>query len=142
MILPEAEKVALRKRLLNPNMSYLTKKSLRAQILKKAKRLTTCPHCKSLNGMVKKGFAGILKIVHDKYRSKKNSDYVIEKVLGKLKAAKESNKELSSMTHSALLIDMNPLHVIFYFTFTEQIYLIFLTVSFFRFSNCFVEYQK
>lgn len=106
-------------------MSYLTKKSLRAQILKKAKRLTTCPHCKSLNGMVKKGFAGILKIVHDKYRSKKNSDHVVERVLGKLKSAKESNKELSTMTHSALLIDMNPLHVILHLII--NLFLCFLT---------------
>lgn len=91
-------------------MSYLTKKALRAQILKKAKRYTVCPHCKELNGMVKKGATGILKIVHDKYRSKKNSDLVIDKVLGKLKSAKESNRELATMANSALLIDMNPLH--------------------------------
>lgn len=62
--------------------------------------------------MVKKSSAGILKIIHDKYRSKKKTDPIVERVLARFNEVKESNRELGTMINSALLFDMNPLTVL------------------------------
>lgn len=59
----------------------------------KAKKVTTCPHCQELNGVVKKvtaamkvgGSGGsVLKIIHEKFRSKKEKDAIVKQQLGKL----------------------------------------------------------
>lgn len=96
---------------MNPELSYLHKKNLRAAVLKKAKTCSKCPYCESLNGMVKKSSAGILKIVHEKYRAKKPTDPLVKRVLKDFHEAKESNKELASMINSGLIIEMSPLEV-------------------------------
>lgn len=67
---------------MNPDLPYLVKKALRRQILDKTKKVSICPYCKSLNGVVKK--CGMLKIVHDKYRNKKKSDPIVTDRLGML----------------------------------------------------------
>lgn len=56
-------------RVLNPNLDYLSRKALRKQILEKAKKTSICPSCGEQNGTVKK--AGLLKIVHEKFKGKK-----------------------------------------------------------------------
>jgi len=81
VLLNERLRQNVRHRVLNPDLSYLSRKALRKEILEKCKKVTTCPHCGSLNGVVKK--CGLLKIVHDKYRSKKKTDIVVKNVLGK-----------------------------------------------------------
>jgi DNA-directed RNA polymerase III subunit RPC1 len=67
-------------KVMNPALPYLVRKALRKQILDKAKKVTICPHCRELNGTIKK--CGLLKIVHEKYRSKKTVDPVITDALG------------------------------------------------------------
>ncbi|KOB67105.1 DNA-directed RNA polymerase, partial [Operophtera brumata] len=100
VMLPEALKKSYRRKFLNPELSYLHKKTLRAAIIKKTKPATKCPHCGTINGMVKKSPAGILKIIHDKYRAKKSTDPIVKRVLKDFHEAKESNKELATMINS------------------------------------------
>jgi DNA-directed RNA polymerase III subunit RPC1 len=80
VLLPDKERKPLLVKVMNPSLPYLVRKALRKQILDKAKKFTICPHCRELNGTVKK--CGLLKIVHEKYRSKKSTDPVITDVLG------------------------------------------------------------
>ena len=111
MLLAEPLKKSFRRKFMNPELSYLHKKSLRAMVHKKAKTCTKCPYCEALNGMVKKSPAGILKIIHDKYRAKKPTDPLVKRVLRDFHEAKESNKELATMINSGLVIEMSPLEV-------------------------------
>lgn len=53
---------------------------MRKQIQEKAKKVSVCPACGDINGVVKK--CGLLKIMHDKYRTKK-PESVIQAKLGK-----------------------------------------------------------
>lgn len=71
VMLSEIDKKHYLTRVLNPNLGYLTRKALRKQILDKAKKTSVCQNCGDLNGTVKK--AGLLKIVHEKYKAKKKS---------------------------------------------------------------------
>ncbi|CAH2094858.1 unnamed protein product [Euphydryas editha] len=112
VMLPEPIKKSFRRKFLHPELSYLHKKTLRAAVLKKAKTCTKCPHCESLNGIVKKSPACILKIIHDKYRTKKPTDPIVQNVLQDFNEARESNKELASMINSGLIIELSPLEVI------------------------------
>lgn len=107
---------------MNPEISYLHKKNLRAAVLKKSKTCNKCPHCDALNGVVKKSSAGILKIVHEKYRSKKPTDPLVKNVLNEFNEAKESNKEIAGIVNSGLIIELNPLEVTF-ITLTYNMYL-------------------
>jgi hypothetical protein len=72
-------------KVMNPSLPYLVRKAFRKQILDKAKKITVCPHCGELNGTVKK--CGLLKIVHEKYRSKKATDPVITDALGEFSSS-------------------------------------------------------
>lgn len=112
VMLAEPLKKSFRRKFMNPDLSYLHKKSLRAAVHKKAKTCTKCPYCEALNGMVKKSPAGILKIIHDKYRAKKPTDPIVKRVLREFHEAKESNKELATMINSGLVIEMSPLEVL------------------------------
>ncbi|XP_041970102.1 DNA-directed RNA polymerase III subunit RPC1 [Aricia agestis] len=112
VMLPDVIKRSFRRRFLNPELTYLHKKNLRAAVLKKAKTCTKCPSCDALNGIVKKSAGGILKIIHDKYRAKKPTDPMVQRVLRDFHEAKESNKEIASMINSGLIIDLNPLEVL------------------------------
>ncbi|XP_012276667.1 DNA-directed RNA polymerase III subunit RPC1 [Orussus abietinus] len=96
-------------RVLNPNLSYLGRKALRRQILDKAKKITTCPHCGELNGMVKK--AGLLKIVHEKYKTKKKTDPIVQQKLAEYNDVLEDNKEIEGILQSGLVYVLNPLEV-------------------------------
>nr|XP_032521568.1 DNA-directed RNA polymerase III subunit RPC1-like [Danaus plexippus plexippus] len=111
VMLPDTIKKSFSRKFMHPDLTYLHKKNLRAAVLKKAKTCTKCPYCESLNGIVKKSPAGILKIIHDKYRTKKPTDPAVQKVLKDFNEAKESNKELASMINSGLIIEMSPLEV-------------------------------
>lgn len=80
-----------RNRLSNPFLSYMVKKAIRKKIVDKAKKISKCPYCKEINGVVKKvtssvktGSVGgsVLKIVHEKYRGKKEKDPIVKEQLG------------------------------------------------------------
>lgn len=96
-------------RVLNPNLDYLSRKALRKQILEKAKKTSVCPSCGEQNGTVKK--AGLLKIVHEKFKGKKSTDIVLQEKLAEYRNAVEDNKELDSILQSGLINVLNPLEV-------------------------------
>lgn len=99
-------------RVLNPNLDYLSRKALRKQILEKAKKTSICPSCGEQNGTVKK--AGLLKIVHEKFKGKKSTDIVLQEKLAEYRNAVEDNKELESILQSGLVNVLNPLEVKMY----------------------------
>ncbi|KAI4470240.1 dna-directed rna polymerase [Holotrichia oblita] len=82
VLLGDSDREVFRTKLINPNLSYMTKKALRKKIIDKCKKVNRCPHCKEINGVVKKltggkagtGSAGVLKIVHEKFRGTKSKD--------------------------------------------------------------------
>jgi len=82
VLLSDKEIKSLKMKVMNPGLPYLVRKALHKQVLEKAKKITVCPHCRELNGTVKK--CGLLKIVHEKYRSKKATDPVVTDALGEL----------------------------------------------------------
>ncbi|KAI8114773.1 DNA-directed RNA polymerase III subunit RPC1 [Lucilia cuprina] len=111
VMLKESEKKIFEKKLLNPNFSYLAKKALHGQILTKAKKQTKCPNCEAINGGVKKG-PGLLKILHDPYKGKKQ-DALMNKDLDELLAATDNNRELNQMLPSYNhMEELNPLTVL------------------------------
>lgn len=67
----------------------MAKKAIRKKIVDKCKKTTKCPHCKEVNGFVKKmtasktGTGGsVLKIVHEKLKGK-DKDTIVQAQLGK-----------------------------------------------------------
>ncbi|XP_015123305.1 DNA-directed RNA polymerase III subunit RPC1 [Diachasma alloeum] len=109
VMLPERDKKLYLNRVVNPNLGYLNRKALRKVILDKTKKVTICPNCKDLNGMVKK--AGLLKIVHEKYRSKKKTDPIVEQKLAEYSNVTKDNKEVESILQAGLVNVLNPLEV-------------------------------
>lgn len=88
VLMNEDDKVSFRRRLINPNLSYMVKKAIRKKILEKCKKVGKCPYCKDNNGVVKKmaasksgGGGSVLKIVHEKYNPK--SDQAVKNQVGK-----------------------------------------------------------
>ncbi|GAB0091474.1 DNA-directed RNA polymerase [Sergentomyia squamirostris] len=112
VMLKEEEKKTYIRRLLNPDLSYLAKKSIHSQILTKAKKCAKCRYCGALNGPVKKG-PGLMKIVHDRYRGKKATDPVVSNLLDEMLRATESNRDLAqNIGLSSLIQELNPLQVL------------------------------
>lgn len=115
VMLKQDDAKSFNKRLMNPNLSYLAKKSIHQQVLKKAKKHTKCPHCESVNGPVKKG-TGLMKIVHEPYRGKKPTDPIVTEALDDLLRAAEGNREMAqTIGHSSLIQELNPIEVQNYF---------------------------
>ncbi|XP_075154663.1 RNA polymerase III subunit A [Haematobia irritans] len=111
VMLKDNDKKMYEKKLLNPNFSYLAKKALHGQILTKAKKSTKCPNCEAVNGGVKKG-PGLLKILHDPYKGKKQ-EALMSKDLDDLLQATENNRELNQMLGNYNhLEELNPLTVL------------------------------
>lgn len=111
-MLKDADKVIYGRRLLNPNLSYLAKKSIASQILVKSKKHTKCPYCGSINGPIKKG-PGLMKILHEPFRGKKPTDPVMSEALHELLDSTAKNRELAQIIGPpALICEMNPLQVL------------------------------
>lgn len=111
-MLKDADKLNYGRRLLNPNLSYLAKKAMTSQILVKAKKSTKCPHCSAINGPVKKG-PGLMKILHEPYRGKKQTDPLVADQLNELQEIAARNRELSQLIGPhALICELNPLQVL------------------------------
>lgn len=108
-MLSETDKKRYLARVLNPNLGYLNRKALRKQILDKAKKTTVCQNCGDLNGTVKK--AGLLKIVHEKYKAKKKVDAIVQQKLAEYNNVLEDNKALEGILQSGLVNVLNPLEV-------------------------------
>ncbi|XP_049812819.1 DNA-directed RNA polymerase III subunit RPC1 [Schistocerca nitens] len=110
VLLPDKDKKPFRNKVMNPAIPYLTRKALRKQILDKCKKITICPHCSELNGVVKK--CGLLKIVHEQYRSKKKTDPLVQHKLAAYAKVVEYNRELESAVVNGLAHIFNPLEVL------------------------------
>lgn len=112
VMLKEEEKKQFAVRLMNPNLSYLAKKSIHSQVLKRAKKNTKCIYCNHLNGPVKKG-PGLMKILHEPFRGKKMTDPLVSKALADMFSVTETNRELSqSLSPSSLSKELNPVEVL------------------------------
>lgn len=112
VMLKDQDKVIYGRRLLNPNLSYLAKKSIASQILVKSKKHTKCPYCGSINGPIKKG-PGLMKILHEPFRGKKPTDPIMSETLHELLESTAKNRELNQIIGPAALIsEMNPLQVL------------------------------
>lgn len=109
MLLGEKDKRDHLARFRRSNLENLTRQSLTKTINALARKAVDCPHCGSINGTVKK--AGVLKIIHDKFRAKKTTD---DKERWKLTFAHavESQKELGSYLNKAVHEDLNPAKVL------------------------------
>ena len=55
-----------------PHLDGVTRKSIIKSLNTLCKKQGSCPHCNSMNGMVKK--VGPLKIIHEKFKKKSNSE--------------------------------------------------------------------
>ena len=99
-----------RAKLNNPNLPYLTKKTLRKQIQDECKKVTHCPNCNDLNGVVKK--CGVLKISHEKFRSVKKNSPIITAELVAYDNAVQLNKQIKPMLSDGLVNRLNPLNIL------------------------------
>lgn len=111
VLIQEDSKKAYRTKLLNPAFSYLARKALRKQIHDKAKKISKCPFCKSVNGVIKKG--GLLKIVHDKFRNAKSKDDpIFAKHVVAYNNVLEYDKELETVLTPGMSFILTPLDVL------------------------------
>ena len=71
--------IIYRQKIRKKDIPYLSKKALRKKIIELCRKVSTCPYCGEINGIVKK--CGLLKISHEKFRNlKKTSDLVSRKL--------------------------------------------------------------
>lgn len=105
-----------RGKLRNPKIPYLTKKALRKKIQEVCKKVTRCPHCNDLNGVVKK--CGMLKISHEKFRSVKKDNAILNEHLVAYENAAQFNRKIEPMISCGLINMLNPLNILHLF---EQI---------------------
>nr|SVE79940.1 EOG090X00FC [Daphnia magna] len=116
VLLNEKMRKIYRGKLRNPKIPYLTKKALRKKIQEVCKKVTRCPHCNDLNGVVKK--CGMLKISHEKFRSVKKDNAILNEQLVAYENAAQFNREIEPMVSCGLINMLNPLNILHLF---EQI---------------------
>lgn len=105
-MLSVAEKEQFLKRLRLLRLDSLQKAAIVKAIHERCKRVTECMHCGGLNGLIKK--AGVLRVVHEKYRSTKRALMEAEEFRGRLAGALDVNPDIK--THlSKAQEDINPL---------------------------------
>uniref|UniRef100_A0A146LPV0 DNA-directed RNA polymerase subunit n=1 Tax=Lygus hesperus TaxID=30085 RepID=A0A146LPV0_LYGHE len=107
VLLPHKERQIFIPKVRNPNLSYLVRKALRKQIQVRCKKVTICPHCGSINGVIKKN--GLLKITHEKYRNKKPDETMIPE-LAELSKGMEYSTELTNIVKTGYTL--NPQEVL------------------------------
>jgi DNA-directed RNA polymerase III subunit RPC1 len=113
VLLNEKMRKIYQAKLKSSKIPYLTKKALRKQIQEVCKKVTRCPHCNDFNGMVKK--CGMLKISHEKFRSVKKDNVILQNELLAYENAVQFNKEIAPMLSGGLVNMLNPLEVLHLF---------------------------
>ncbi|KAG5879450.1 hypothetical protein JTB14_027687 [Gonioctena quinquepunctata] len=119
VLLDKDDKHQYRIRLSNSNLSYMTKKTIRKKIIDKCRKITKCPHCKEINGFVKKmtaakGSTGnsVLKIVHEKNRGK-SKQKLLEQQMLTFSSSIESNPDIRSTLSGAPISEiLTPIDVL------------------------------
>ena len=100
-----------RERIRKKDMAYLSKKALRKKIIDICKKISVCPYCGGMNGVVKK--CGLLKISHEKFRNLKKTSDIVTNKLAEYEEAGEKNKEMQAMVPTSALIHvLNPLEIL------------------------------
>ncbi|ENN81759.1 hypothetical protein YQE_01852, partial [Dendroctonus ponderosae] len=119
VLLPKDEKMPYRMKLSNPRLSYMTRKIIRKKIVEKCKKVSKCPHCKAVNGIVKKMTAAkgstsntTLKIVHDVDYREKDKEKLREKLLEEFKDAIKNNPDIKSALGNGIDRVLTPIDVL------------------------------
>lgn len=97
----------------------MVKKKIREKIVTSCKKITKCPHCKEVNGFVKKmtggkGSAGnsVLKIVHEKNRGK-DKQSLIDQQMKQFNVIIESNPDIkTALTGNIIPEILTPIDVL------------------------------
>ncbi|KAJ3108920.1 hypothetical protein HDU96_007374 [Phlyctochytrium bullatum] len=72
VLLDQASRQSFLKRLRNPNIDGLRRKEILKSLNKACKKASRCPHCRAVNGTVKK--VGALKVLHEKWKKRTKAD--------------------------------------------------------------------
>ncbi|KAI9497890.1 hypothetical protein BDB00DRAFT_755731 [Zychaea mexicana] len=108
VMLEEPERRSFLRRLRAPGLDNLQRMKIVKMINERCKKISYCPHCSSVNGVVKK--VGPMKITHDKYRLKRVANEA-EEFRKSFNAAANTMPEIK--THIAKAQDdLNPLKVL------------------------------
>jgi len=112
VLLPPEKRKSFQGRLKNPKIPYLVKKSLRKQIQEACKKISRCPYCGDINGVVKK--CGMLKISHDKFHNLKKDNPIVQEEIEAYSDACQINREIEKLVKapSGLVKILNPLEVL------------------------------
>jgi DNA-directed RNA polymerase III subunit RPC1 len=95
VLLTDAERKMLLKKMRNPRTDVLGKASVFKKVLDKCKKAHQCPYCHKPNGTVKKVHgAPTLKIIHERYKGRHMEDEV-EDLLQSLQGAMITNLEIN-----------------------------------------------
>ncbi|ORZ16350.1 hypothetical protein BCR42DRAFT_414870 [Absidia repens] len=108
VMLEEPDRRSYLKRLRSPGLDNYQRNRIIKAINDKCKKVTYCPHCKAVNGVVKK--VGPLKITHDKYRMKRVAAE-LEEFRKSFDTAAATMPELKPHINKAQ-DDLNPLRVL------------------------------
>ncbi|XP_050732253.1 DNA-directed RNA polymerase III subunit RPC1-like [Eriocheir sinensis] len=90
--------------------SYLQKKALYKRINELCKKVSLCPACGAINGVVKR--LPPLKIIHERFRGVKKGDPVLTNYFAQFDTALEYNKELETHLNSSVIEFLNPSQVL------------------------------
>lgn len=108
VMLEETDRRSYLRKLRMPGLDGLQLRALIKQVNDRCKKVTYCPHCKEVNGVVKKG--GPLKLVHDKYRQKRTAGQ-LEEFKQTLKRALEGDPQMGTLMGRVQLEELTPLKV-------------------------------
>ncbi|KAG9025228.1 hypothetical protein FRB95_010388 [Tulasnella sp. JGI-2019a] len=108
VLLDENDRRLYLKRFRQPNLENLMRQQHSKKVNAACRKVVYCTYCGATNGVVKK--AGLLKIIHEKFRQKKTHTEM-EKWKGTFSAAIENDKAISGLLSRAHE-DLNPLKVL------------------------------
>uniref|UniRef100_A0A2R5LGD7 DNA-directed RNA polymerase subunit n=1 Tax=Ornithodoros turicata TaxID=34597 RepID=A0A2R5LGD7_9ACAR len=110
ILLPVAERGHFLEALHRQTLSYLQKKALHKKITERCRKQSICSFCGAPNGQVKK--CGLLKILHEPFKSSKKNDPIIKEYLQDFDYARTYNQEIDTVLGKATCDILNPLVVL------------------------------
>ncbi|RSH95176.1 hypothetical protein EHS25_000262 [Saitozyma podzolica] len=108
VLLPPAERAAYLRRFRKSSLESLQRQTASKQVLVACKKVTSCPYCGALNGVVKK--SGTMKISHERYRAAKTAEAKAEWMAGFKTVIGEQSAIANHLAKAAE--DLNPLKVL------------------------------
>ncbi|KAJ3391532.1 hypothetical protein HDU92_008981 [Lobulomyces angularis] len=76
VLLEEPQRRSYLKKIRSPNIDGVQRKDILKNLNVACKKVSVCPHCKAINGTVKK--VGALKLIHEKFKKKKKTEEEIK----------------------------------------------------------------